>query len=120
MKHIVSGYLNQRIEIYLNDQISDGFLGTTPNNELYWSTFAKVDQLRSRRIQEANQSPLNQVFQVTVRYRDDKQIYNDMLVKWRRQYYIIQGYTPDVVYQEYVTFDIVAWNNGEIVNEGST
>lgn len=117
---IDTGDLSQKIAIYENDQIPDGYGGTIPNNEVYWSTFAKVEQLRSARTQEANQSPMKQVFTFTIRYRDDKQIQNDMLLLWRGQYYIIQGYVPDVIFQKYVKFDAVVRNAGVIVNEGTT
>lgn len=118
--NINSGDLSQRIAIYENNQVSDGYGGTIPNDAVYWSTFAKVEQLRSSRTQEANQSPMKQVFSFTVRYRNDKQIQNDMLLKWRNQYYIIQGYVPDVIFQKYVRFDAVVRNAGVIVNEGTT
>lgn len=118
--NIDSGELSQKIVIYSNEQIKDGFGGTIPNNSLYWATFAKVEQLRSSRTQEANQSPMKQVFSFTVRYRDDKQIQNDMLLKWRGQYYIISGYVPDVIFQKYVKFDATVWNNGTIVNTSTT
>ena len=118
--NINTGDLTQRIAIYENNQIQDGYGGTIPNDTVYWSTFAKVDQLRSSRTQEANQSPMRQVFSFTVRYRDDKQIQNDMLLLWRGQYYIISGYVPDVVFQKYVKFDATVWNQGVIVNEGTT
>lgn len=112
--------LSQKIAIYENKQIKDGYGGTIPNNQLYWATFAKVEQLRSSRTQEANQSPMKQVFSFTVRYRNDKQIENDMLLLWRGQYYIISGYVPDVIFQKYVKFDATVWNEGVIVNEGTT
>jgi SPP1 family predicted phage head-tail adaptor len=118
--NINSGDLSQRIAIYENNQISDGYGGTIPNDTVYWSTFAKVIQLGSSRTQEANQSPMKQVFNFTIRYRNDKQIQNDMLLKWRNQYYIIQGYVPDVIFQKYVRFDAVVRNAGVIVNEGTT
>lgn len=117
---IATSDLSQKITIYENAQLPDGFGGTIPNNAVYWSTFAKVEQLRSSRTQEANQSPMKQVFTFTVRYRNDKQIENDMLLLWRRQYYIVQGYVPDVIFQKYVKFDAVVWNEGIIVNEGTT
>jgi len=118
--NIDSGELSQRIAIYQNAQIKDGYGGTIPNDTVYWSTFAKVDQLRSSRTQEANQSPMKQVFTFTIRYRNDKQIQNDMLLKWRNQYYIIQGYVPDVIFQKHVKFDAIVRNEGVIVNEGTT
>lgn len=118
--NIDSGDLTQRIAIYLNAQIDDGYGGTIPNDTVYWETFAKVEQLRSSRTQEANQSPMKQIFSFTIRYRNDKQIENDMLLKWRGQYYIISGYVPDVVFQKYVKFDATVWNQGVIVNEPTT
>lgn len=117
---IDTGDLTQKIAIYENNQIPDGYGGTIPNDTVYWSTFAKVEQLRSSRTQEANQSPMKQVFSFTVRYRNDKQIQNDMLLLWRGQYYIISGYVPDVIFQKYVKFDATVWNQGVIVNEGTT
>lgn len=117
---IATADLSQKIVIYQNAQIADGYGGTIPNNTIYWETSAKVEQLRSSRTQEANQSPMKQVFSFMIRYRNDKQIQNDMLLKWRGQFYIIQGYEPDVIFQKYVKFDAVVWNNGTIVNEGTT
>lgn len=110
-----SGLINQKIEIYSNAAIPDGYGGTNPDNELYWSTNATVKILRSSRTQEANQSPMKQVCSFEVRYRNDKQIANDMLLKWRGSWFVIQGYNPDVVYQTYVKFDAIASNSGAIV-----
>lgn len=112
---MISGYLNQRIEIYSNDILRNAYGGTEPNNELYWATTAEVKQLRSSRTQEANQSPMSQVFSFKVRYRRDKNIQNDMLLYWRGCWFIIQGYVPDVVYNKYVKFDAVASNTGDLV-----
>lgn len=112
---MLSGKLAQKIEIYSNQATPNPYGGTDPGNSLYWATYAEVKQLRSSRTQEANQSPLKDVFSFTVRYRNDKNIQNDMLLKWRGNMYIIQGYTPDVVKQNYVKFDAVAINDGEIV-----
>lgn len=111
----VSGLLNQRIEIYTNTVTRRPEGGTEPNNELYWSTNAEVKQLRSSRTQEANQSPMKQVFSFKVRYRRDKNIQSDMLLYWRGSWFIIQGYMPDVVYNDWVKFDAVAHNSGNLV-----
>lgn len=113
---MITGLINQKIEIYANSSSPDGYGGTNPSNTLYWATNAEVKQLRSTRTQEANQSPLLAVFSFTVRYRNDKEIQNDMLLKWRGSWFIVQGYTPDVVYQEYVKFDAIASNSGALVH----
>ena len=112
------GQLNQKIEIYANGSVQDGYAGTTEGQVLHWSTNASVKQLRSSRTQEANQSPLKQVFSFTVRYRVDKEIANDMLLKWRDNWFIIQGYSPDVVDRVYVKFDAIE-NNMDNIVEGT-
>ena len=117
---MITSDLTQRIEIYSNSQVPNAYGGTDPNNTLYWSTFAHVKQLRSSRTQEANQSPLKQVFSFSVRYRNDRNIENDMLLKWRKSWYIIQGYVPDVVYREYVKFDAVTISDVNIVTGNTT
>lgn len=112
---IAAGEANQYIEIYSNSVNRNAWGGTDPGNTLYWATNAKVKQLRSSRTQEANQSPMKMVFSFEVRYRRDRNIQNDMLLYWRGSWFIIQGYTPDVVYNEYVKFDAVASNSGDLV-----
>lgn len=112
---MTTGRLTQKIQIMARANISDGYAGYTPNNVLYWETFADVKALRSSRTLEANQSPLKQSYSFTIRYRKDKNLENDMLVVWRGDYYVITGYTPDVVYQEYVKFDALATSSGDIV-----
>lgn len=113
---LVSGFINQRIEIYSASNIPNEYGGVDPGNTLYWATNAKVKQLRSSRTLEANQSPLLAVFSFEVRYRNDKEIQNNMLLKWRGSFFIIQGYIPDVVYQTYVKFDAIAKNSGALVS----
>jgi head-tail adaptor len=112
---MISGLLNQRIEIYTNTITRRADGGTEPNNELYWATNAKVKQLRSSRNQEANQVQMSQIFSFEIRYRRDKNIQNDMLLYWRGTWLIIQGYMPDVVYNDWVKFDAVANNTGNLV-----
>lgn len=112
---MISGLINQRIEIYSNSVNRNSWGGTDPGNTLYWSTNAEVKQLQSRRESEANQSPMKMVFSFKVRYRRDKNIQNDMLLYWRGSWFIIQGYTPDLIYNDYVKFDAVASNTGDLV-----
>ncbi len=112
---MITSLINQRIQIYSDSTIIDDYGGVDPNNTIYWDTNAEVKQLRSSRTLEANQAPLKQVFSFKVRYRRDKNIQNDMLLKWRENWFIIQGYMPDVVYNDYVKFDAVATNQGDLV-----
>lgn len=112
---IATGLLDQKIEIYRNDSQPDNYGGSTPGQALYWSTNAKVKQLRTRRTTEANQSPLLQVFSFEIRYRTDRDIRNDDMIKWRNNFFTIVGYVPDVVNREYVKFDAVERNMASLV-----
>lgn len=114
---MVTGLINQRIEIYENANQLDGHAGVVQNINPtpYWTTSAEVTQLRSSRSLEANQTELKPVFNFKVRYRDDKNILDDMLVKWRGTYFVIQGYVPGVVYKERVSFDATAFKIGDLV-----
>ena len=114
-KQITTGFLNQRVKIYQNDPIANPYGGLDPNNTLYWDTYAEVEQLTSSRNLEANQALLLMVFRFKIRYRTDKNIQNDMLLYWRGSWFTIQGYTPDVVYREYVIFDARQQNLGNMV-----
>lgn len=112
---MISGYINQKITIYSSDGVRNPYGGLDPANTIYWETSAEVKQLRSSRTVEANQQPLQQVFQFRVRYRMDKNIQNNMLLYWRGTWFSIINYSPDVVHQDYVTFDGIANNLGNMV-----
>lgn len=110
-----TGELNQLIEIYKQTNVNNEYGGGTDTNELYWSTNAKVKILRSSRTLEANQDNLRMIVNFEVRARVDKEIYNDMLVKWREQWFVIQNYNPDVVYKRFISFDGAVMNSGDIM-----
>lgn len=112
-----TGFINQRIEIFSNNNSSDGYGGSIPglSADPYWSTNAEVKQLSSSRTLEANQDELMPVFVFRIRYRDDKNIIDDMIVKWRGSDFVIQGYKPDVVYKEYVEFRAKPFRIGDLV-----
>lgn len=112
---VTTGFLNQKVLIYQNDPIPNMYGGTDPNNTVYWETFAEITQLQSNRGLEANQAQLKMVFSFKIRYRRDKNIQNDMLLYWRGCWFTIQGYMPDVVYNEYVIFDANQMNTGDLV-----
>lgn len=112
-----TGHINQNIDIYENDNVSDGYTGVSQaiKETPYWSTWAEIKPLRSSRNLEANQTELKPVYNFKVRYRNDKNLLDNMVVKWRGTFFIIQGYIPDVVYQEYMSFDAIPFNIGDLV-----
>jgi len=115
-KTVVSGYLNQKIDIWAQDNIPSEFGGSFPNSEVYWSTSAKVSHAKSFRRNEGGVSDVELYYTFQVRYRNDKNIQNDMILKWRGCWFVIFGYNPDVVYQEYVLFNAVQRNPGDLVS----
>ena len=105
MKPPSTGELNQLIVICNKVTGVNEYGGGTDTFPEYWTTYAKVEPLKSSRTLEANQAQLKMVARFTVRARNDKEIYNDMIVKWRKQTLIIQNYVPDPTYKEFITFD---------------
>lgn len=112
-----TGKINQRIQIFENNNQPDGYGGVTQdiNDVPYWDTNAQIKFLSSSRNLEANQTQLKPVVNFKVRYRNDKFLKDNMLVKWRGAYFIIQGYIPQVVYQEYISFDAIEYQQNDIV-----
>jgi len=104
----VSGLLNQRIEIFKYEDVSDGAGGVTPQEVLYWSTSAEITQLKASRNLEANQERLKPVVKFKVRYRDDKFVIEDMIIKWRGEVFRVNQATPDYVYKEYLEILAIA------------
>lgn len=112
---MITGLINQRIEILKKTTVNNEYGGGTDTFTSYWETSAEAKPLRSSRTLEANQSALRMVVRFKVRARDDKEIYNDMLVKWRGQTFIIQNYSPDVAYKTHIEFDGALQNSGNIM-----
>lgn len=104
----VSGLINQRIEIYKYDDVPDGAGGVIPGEVLYWSTSATVLQLKASRSLEANQERLKPVFKFEVRYRDDKFVIEDMVVKWRGETFRVNQAEPDYVFREKLIITAIA------------
>lgn len=102
MKKQIAGLLNQKIEIYKYEDISDGAGGSNPVELLYWSTSAQIEYLQSSRNLEANQERLKPVVDFKVRYRDDKFVIEDMIIKWRGQDFRVNQAQPDFVNKEYL------------------
>jgi len=110
-----TGKFNQLIEIYKQVNNNNEFGGGTDINTIYWGTYANTEILKSSRTLEANQDNLRMIVRFEVRARDDREIYNDMLVKWRGKWFVIQNYNPDVVYKRSVVFDGAVMNSGDIM-----
>lgn len=119
-KNIVSGYNNQYIEILGADNIPLVWGGSDPNTAPYWSTYAKVKQVKAWRKTSAGISEIVFAYEFTVRYRDDKNLQNNMTLLWRNCLFTIFDYNPDVVYQDYVTFKATQNNSGALVVEPTT
>lgn len=114
--NISSGQLNQRIEIYRYENVDDGAGGTYPSEVLCWSTSAKVTPLSSYQTLQANQEDLKDGFSFMVRYRVDKTITPEMVIKYRGGYLKIVSAPVDYVYKQYVTFKAI-WNERPIGGE---
>lgn len=120
MKAVTTGELNQAIEILSKQVMHNEFGGGTDEFIPYWNTYAKAVPLSSSRTLEANQSQLKMVVEFTVRARNDKEIFNDMLVKWRGMTLIVQNYVPDPTYKEFNVFKASMANAGDIMDRPVT
>ena len=107
-KKQIAGLLNQKIEIYKYQDVDDGAGGSDPVEVLYWSTSAQILQLKASRALEANQERLKPVFTFTVRYRTDKFVIEDMVVKWRGEVFRVNSAEPDYVNKEYLKITAIA------------
>lgn len=96
----VTGLLNQKIEIYKYEDQENESGGVYPVEVLYWTTSCEVRELKASRSLEANQERLKPVFDFIVRYRKDKFVVEDMIVKWRGQSFRVNSASPDYVYKE--------------------
>lgn len=113
--NIITGYQNQYIEIMDSQNVKLPAGGTDPNNTVYWATNAHIVRNRDFRSFEGHVSQIELSYKATVRYRNDKNITNNMLLKWRGVYWTIFGYNPDVIYQDYVVFNFTQTNPGNLV-----
>lgn len=108
MNKVSSGLLNQKIEIFKYNDVDNGSAGVEPVEVLYWSTSAEIIQLRSSRNLEANQERLKPVVKFKVRYRNDKFVIEDMIIKWRGEVFRVNQAEPDFVYKEYLIITAIS------------
>lgn len=94
------GFLNQIIRIAVYNDVEDGAGGVEPFEDIYWETSANVIQVKARRSLESYQEKLKPVFKFEVRFRKDKVVIEDMIVKWRGQDFRINQVEPDFVYKD--------------------
>lgn len=90
--------------------------GTIPQEILYWSTYAKVEPLKSNQRLEANQEMLKDGFSFLVRYRNDKTIRPEMVIKYRGGRLKITSAPEDYVYKTWIKFTAI-WDNRPIGGE---
>lgn len=102
---IVSGLQNQRIELFRQSNVSDGYGGITSENVSYWQTYANTKQLSNLNTfgSETNQDRLINIFQFNVRYRVDKNVLVDDLILYRGKYFVVKEVLTDYVYKDYLT-----------------
>lgn len=122
---MITGSIRQKIEIYEPIRVKDGYGGNFDGQIVYWSTNAEVDQRSSNRLDgdtsmSSRQRKLDPIYRFRIHYRNDKEITNDMIIKWRNNWFIIVGYTPDVVSQDFVEFMAVSYEIKNIVTGNNT
>ena len=110
-----TGLINQRIEIYSIASTDDGHGGSIPEREVYWETNAEVDQKSVRRQDEGSNIHFDPIWKFKIRYRNDKNVVKDMLIKWRDSWFVVDTYFPDVVYQEYMIVSAMDFDVGNLV-----
>ena len=107
-KKLNSGELNQKIALYSFVDVPDGAGGIEPMAVLYWSTNAKVEFLRSISNLQANQEKLKPVIKFTFRDRQDKDISQELMVKYRDGWFTISTAIVDFPYVEAVQITAVS------------
>lgn len=104
----VSGLINQRVRLATYSNEDDGSGGNTYIEVIFWETSATVIQLKANRALESNQEKLKPVFKFEVRFRDDKVIIEDMIVKWRGKDFKIISVEPDFVFKQKIIFTAIS------------
>jgi len=104
----IAGLLNQKIVIYRYEDVPNDSGGTDPQEVEYWATSAEVKFLRASKTLEANQEKLKPVATFKVRYRNDKEVIPDMILKWRNEVFTVVDVEIDYVYKQQITIKGIA------------
>ena len=102
-----SGLINQKIEIYSDQDTPNSSGGVNPNSALYWATTAKTKPVTVRRQDQMGVTIFEAAMQFEVRDRIDKNVLENMLLKYRDAWYTIVSAIPDYVYNEMLIINAV-------------
>ena len=111
-----SGKLNQKVTIHSFANGDDEYGGSIPVQSIYWETFANVVPMSSYELTQTGKTDLKGGFKFTLRYRTDKTVTTDMLLKYRGEYMEIISALQDYVTKETVLIKAI-WNNRPIGGE---
>ena len=81
----------RKIQLFKADEVPDGYGGFIPGETLYWEPYAEVMPLKAKRDLEANQAVLKGGYIFKVRYRPDKEVTTDLILKYRGEGLVIHG-----------------------------
>jgi hypothetical protein len=102
-----SGLINQRIEIYSDQDIKDGSGGVIPNSVVYWATTAHVRPIAARRDLGQAQEIFQPAFTFEISDRNDKTVKPNMLIKYRGAWLTITNCVPDYPYVQKLTITAI-------------
>jgi head-tail adaptor len=95
-----AGLVNQKIEIYSDQDIRNESFGVVPNSSLYWSTSAAVTRMGAPRNVAQSVELLTPTFRFDVNDRIDKNVQANMLLKYRGEWFTIVSAEPDYTYRD--------------------
>lgn len=95
-----AGLVNQKIEIYSDQDVRNDSGGVSPNSVVYWATSANVTRMGAPRNVAQAAELLTPTFRFEVNDRIDKNVQANMLIKYRGQWFTIVSADPDYVYRD--------------------
>ena len=116
---MITSQLNQRISFYRLVNTSDGAGGSYPLPVIYWAdTYASVKDKAQKRTNEAGNLILENGIEFTLRFRGDKTVLVNDILKYRRQSFIIRSVELDYVSK--VQIVVFAVSNGKTFDDETT
>jgi SPP1 family predicted phage head-tail adaptor len=86
------GQKRERVEFMVTQTLRDPGGGTLPSNQVvYWDTYAQVTTIKNQRNAQAYQADLEEPKEFRIRYRPDKNVTKNMLIKHNDLMYTIQS-----------------------------